>query len=252
MYVYIITNNITNKQYVGITTRSISERWRSHISVANGTSNGHMKITSSLRKYGKENFSVSQLDTASTIEELNEKEQYWISKLNTRTPNGYNITSGGRYCKRGPMSKETKEKLSKYRTGRPGVKLSKEAKQKIGTKSKQRMKDPTRRMQLGNYMRGRRKFLTLEHRAKIRETLAGGQSTPKNLNKKPVVMLDLDGKEIAYFLKFDYARQFLRPKWSERTFRKYAKLGQTFNGFIIRPLYKTIFQLRKEMAEKIV
>jgi hypothetical protein len=30
MYIYIITNNITNKQYVGLTTKTIQERFQGH------------------------------------------------------------------------------------------------------------------------------------------------------------------------------------------------------------------------------
>ena len=45
-----------------------------------------------IRKYGKDNFEYEQIDSANTVEELTEKEDYWIIKLNTLTPNGYNMT----------------------------------------------------------------------------------------------------------------------------------------------------------------
>ena len=56
-YIYIITNLITNKQYVGQTINTIQERFRAHISDAkNKTDN--MYIHKSMNKYGIENFKV--------------------------------------------------------------------------------------------------------------------------------------------------------------------------------------------------
>lgn len=48
-----------------------------------------------MRKYGIENFSIEQIDTANSPEELGEKERAYIAHFNTRVPNGYNLTAGG-------------------------------------------------------------------------------------------------------------------------------------------------------------
>lgn len=48
-----------------------------------------------IQKYGKNNFVIEQIDSANNLQELNEKEVYWISKLNTLSPSGYNLTIGG-------------------------------------------------------------------------------------------------------------------------------------------------------------
>lgn len=51
------------------------------------------------------------IDIVYSKEELNEKEKYWIKKLNTKWPNGYNFTDGGD-GNSGPMDEETKIKIS--------------------------------------------------------------------------------------------------------------------------------------------
>ena len=49
-----------------------------------------------IKKFGRSNFICELLDTAETINELNEKEIFWISELNATDPAiGYNRDPGG-------------------------------------------------------------------------------------------------------------------------------------------------------------
>lgn len=69
---------------------------------------GHLKynqnpIGLALRKYGKETFKVIIIDRGTSNEELYTKEIYWIAKLNTLAPNGYNLSSGGQGCYDSPL-----------------------------------------------------------------------------------------------------------------------------------------------------
>lgn len=82
--IYKITNLINKKSYIGQSVH-IHRRWYEH-----KKSSSHSAISSAIKKYGEENFSFEILEKC-TIEELNEKEQYWIQYYNTITPNGYNI-----------------------------------------------------------------------------------------------------------------------------------------------------------------
>jgi group I intron endonuclease len=52
-------------------------------------------ITSAVRKYGKENFTVKQLDIASNKTELSDLERTWIKNIDCMWPNGYNLSPGG-------------------------------------------------------------------------------------------------------------------------------------------------------------
>ena len=80
-YVYIITNNILNKQYVG-----------SHISITNDNYWGSSKyLNEDFKIYGKENFSKEILcDTYENKIDMLNGETENILKHNTLNPNGYN------------------------------------------------------------------------------------------------------------------------------------------------------------------
>ena len=67
-----------------------------------------------MRKYGVDIFIYYEVDRAVNLEELNNKEDYWIQKLNTIN-NGYNTKGGGGNAKH---SKETREKMSKSKKGK--------------------------------------------------------------------------------------------------------------------------------------
>ena len=90
MIIYKIKNTINNKIYIGQTVRTLEKRINQHKRRKNCV------MYSAFKKYGFDNFEIEKIDEASTIEELNQKEQYWINKLNSIFPNGYNLDSGGK------------------------------------------------------------------------------------------------------------------------------------------------------------
>jgi group I intron endonuclease len=111
MIVYVITNRANNKQYVGQTTVSLEHRMNIHKKVAKVRA---YPLYHAFKKYGIEAFTMVQVDTCTNIDELNTKEQEWIAKLNTISPNGYNLTTGGR---NGKHTAKTREKISKAMRG---------------------------------------------------------------------------------------------------------------------------------------
>lgn len=93
--VYLITNRVNGKRYVGITCRGYLERFNEHLHEAlNGSS---AILHSAIRKYGPENFDVMLLESNISAAEIGEKEKYYISLYNTFYTNrlGYNMTEGG-------------------------------------------------------------------------------------------------------------------------------------------------------------
>jgi len=92
MFVYCITNKIDKKQYVGITKRTVEARFLQH-TTANRNNNSF--LTKAIKQYSKENFTYITLEIVNDKKELVEKERYWIDKLNTIRPNGYNKHKGG-------------------------------------------------------------------------------------------------------------------------------------------------------------
>ena len=93
-YIYIIKNTINNKVYVGQTSRTIEDRWKQHKQAAFRGDNQGIILYNAIRKYGVENFYISQLEEVE-LEKLNEREIYWIQYYNCQTPNGYNVRKGG-------------------------------------------------------------------------------------------------------------------------------------------------------------
>ena len=84
--IYIIRNTINNKVYIGQTISSINLRFRNHLSAArNG---GDYIIGKAIRKYGESNFYVELLEEC-LVEELNEREKYWISYYNAVNSNDF-------------------------------------------------------------------------------------------------------------------------------------------------------------------
>lgn len=89
--IYIIKNKINNKCYIGQSVDA-AQRFKSHCKPSS-TKNNISLIEYAIQKYGKENFYYEILEH--NIENYNEMECYWIEKLNTRVPFGYNIARGG-------------------------------------------------------------------------------------------------------------------------------------------------------------
>lgn len=90
MIVYKITNKINGKVYIGQTSKSLKERFQRHCCDAM-SDRLDTHFARAIRKYGKENFSPEIIDTATSEEELNEKERYWIHYYDSLN-NGYNET----------------------------------------------------------------------------------------------------------------------------------------------------------------
>lgn len=111
-YVYLVTNTINGKQYVGKTMKSVERRWRSHCKGGDNT-----PIQNAIRKYGVESFTVETLYETNDENVLAKAEQICIEELGTRRPEGYNLTAGGEGVLGLKHTEETKKAMSVARTG---------------------------------------------------------------------------------------------------------------------------------------
>jgi hypothetical protein len=110
--IYKITNNITNKIYIGQAVSHIRKknkllphgtngRFKSHIREALG--NNNVKYTckyldDSIKKHGSTSFTTNVLQICSQ-DDANRIESEWIIQLNSLAPNGYNLTTNCRsFC----------------------------------------------------------------------------------------------------------------------------------------------------------
>lgn len=111
MFIYKISNSKNNKVYIGQTIRPIEERFKRHINDAiNNVLDTH--FARAIRKYGKENFYIEEIDKANTQEELNLKEQYWIRYFDS-VNNGYNETDALYKCGGNTYGSKSEEEIIK-------------------------------------------------------------------------------------------------------------------------------------------
>lgn len=143
-YIYLTTNNINNKKYIGQHSKPFFDK--------NYYGSGKL-LKKDLKEYGYNNFSCEIIEWCYSYEEINEREKYWIKYYNADLDdNFYNKAMGGSNTKyslrkenhpfynkkhklesiekmslskqgdKNPMygknhTKETKEKMSKAQTG---------------------------------------------------------------------------------------------------------------------------------------
>ena len=112
--IYGIHNTTNDKWYVGQSI-DIKRRWKHHLW---GLDNGYHYNHHLLRawgQYGKSSFEFLVLEECE-VDVINEREQYWIAKLNALS-NGYNQCEGGDSPKGRIVSVETRQAVSVARKG---------------------------------------------------------------------------------------------------------------------------------------
>lgn len=107
-FIYITTNLINNKSYVGFhSTDIIEDKYL-----------GSGKILKkALKKYGRKNFSRRILEYC-TNNNWEKQENFWIKKENTFSPVGYNLTYGGEGGYGQKHHESSKKKMSKTKKER--------------------------------------------------------------------------------------------------------------------------------------
>lgn len=93
-FIYVITNDINGKQYVGKTNNTVEQRFKEHIRDSRKERCEKRPLYSAMNKYGVKHFFIKELEECSD-EDSADREIYWIDKLQTYGHNGYNATKGG-------------------------------------------------------------------------------------------------------------------------------------------------------------
>jgi group I intron endonuclease len=117
-HVYKGTNKINGKVYIGQTRRGIEVRIKDHRSAANREYEQRYELYREMREFGFESFEWEIIDIAESIEELKDKEEYWIKKYRDDDIQLYNI-SAGRGAKGFKMDRVHVEKMRQKRLGIP-------------------------------------------------------------------------------------------------------------------------------------
>lgn len=180
---YKITNTVNGKLYIGITKLPIEQRWAKHLK---DSLSPKYPLHHAINKYGKENFIIELLEESIDKTYISKLEEPSILKYNSRN-NGYNVAKGGYGGDLGPEARaksletiknwsdekkaEHKKKLhernlgkTKYNdlgrlhqsekikgnTFRKGIPHDTEAKQKISSKNKGKIRSEQSRLKYRN------------------------------------------------------------------------------------------------------
>jgi group I intron endonuclease len=188
MVIYIVTNLINGKKYIGMDSANNPEYLGS----------GY-QIKKAIEKYGRSNFKKDILETCLTLEELREREIYWINKFSAvESPNFYNLLGTKTPSQKGrTRTLETRAKISHtkqeyFRThagSNAGRTFPQEVRDKISRSKKGTKLSKETREKLSEVRKGRK----CTWGDKIAETKKG---TPNSKVWKPVEQYDLQGNLI--------------------------------------------------------
>ena len=107
--VYVIENKIDGKKYIGKTMSGFKTRKYRHIRYLRLNQHCNIHLQNAWNYYGEDNFTFKMIYKSDDVDEVNNKEIYFISLYNTTNPdNGYNFRSGG---EGGLHSEYTKDKI---------------------------------------------------------------------------------------------------------------------------------------------
>jgi group I intron endonuclease len=123
--IYLITNTVNQREYIGKTTSGLQERWSEHKRAAKKGSK--TAIHAAIRKYGPDAFTVDTIADNIPSDWLDAVEIAFISAAKTfGTDHGYNLTPGGDGQPAGtahpsygiPLSPERRAKISVAHIGK--------------------------------------------------------------------------------------------------------------------------------------
>lgn len=108
--VYMATNAVNHKRYIGVTKSRLGKRVGQHF--ARAAAGSGYKLHCAIRKHGKDNFAFEVLDSLSNYQDALAREVSLIAELRPE----YNITSGGEgVC--APMPDHVKQLLREINIG---------------------------------------------------------------------------------------------------------------------------------------
>lgn len=191
--VYMHTNLINFKRYIGLTLQEPTKRW--------STYGKNTPIGRAFYKYGRKNFKSEVLVDGLTKEEAERIEIYLIAKFCSLTTQwGYNIEKGG--SARGKVSDETKEKLRRTQherwirdyEGMRALSSSDAVNQKRSKKLKETFNRPEVKDKLSAAMK--KKWSNSEYKEKVRKHLSENSG-----NNKAVICDGVTYRSVSYFAK---------------------------------------------------
>jgi group I intron endonuclease len=114
MHIYKISNTLNNKVYIGQTVQANPKmRWYAHLADARRGKKSY--LLDSIRKHGKESFVWEIIDSAVSIDDLNNKEDYWLNYYRNQGITVYNNREAGGNKTHSPESIQRMQLAQKLR-----------------------------------------------------------------------------------------------------------------------------------------
>lgn len=196
--IYKITNSINGKFYVGSAV-NLKKRFGHHYGYLKRGNHCNRKLQRSWNKHGSSVFEFSVLELVPLLDDLINREQYWIDALDAVNL-GYNMspTAGNKMGMR--HSSETRKKMSESSLGKKmseesrrkmslaktGSKLSAETREKMSKARKGRIVSEEHRRNLSIANKGRK--LSPEHIEKMAQSRLGKKATEETKIRMSIAM----------------------------------------------------------------
>lgn len=182
-HIYLITNNVNNKKYIGQTWYPLERRLSQH---KTQKKRGCPLLSRAIKKYGGEAFTIESLAKFDTQAHADFLETYFISFYCSNDPQyGYNLTSGGQGGKPS-MPLETRQKISQ---SKQGYKQSLQTKLKISIGNKQALDNlPAESQKRLDASRIKKRKLTMEQAEQIRTKYNNGNKL-SDLSREYIVSI---------------------------------------------------------------
>jgi group I intron endonuclease len=229
-FIYLVENARNGKAYIG-QTKNVEKRFHQHLTHFYRVKKS--ALTSAVKKYGSENFQCFYLEQCFSAEELDNREMFWIETLRTLSPEGYNLTKGGRGIvpspvvvkKRGKANKgrkfsdEHKRKIGETSKGRQtwlGKKHTEESKNKMRKAHTGRKLSEVAKEKLREYYKihpnpNLGKIMSLEQKHKISESKKGSKWSKKTRKKMMESNLHLNKTHCPQGHPYDLENTYIRP-----------------------------------------
>lgn len=221
MIIYMATNKINGKMYIGQTIMSLTKRRQAHYDAAKRGSKTHFH--KAIRKYGRDVFEWTILETASSRKRLSDLETKYINEYNS-IKKGYNEAEGGfggsPFHRGNVVYERIKHKLGKWKNGNPGAtKEAIEKRRTSFTKTK--------------WVRG----TSHKNTGKTKTGLCGSKNPM--FGKRPVLQkIEIDG--VVYnslgeaAIKFDLTRRTIKQRCLSEKYPKWILLETVDQGLRLK------------------
>lgn len=115
---YLIRCLIDGKVYIGITSRSLAQRWNEHL-YASRQRPRRQTISAAIAKHGANNFKIEAVCSARSWEAICETERALIVQYECLAPCGYNLRAGGEGAFGCTRSADSIERSAAKHRGKP-------------------------------------------------------------------------------------------------------------------------------------